>query len=252
MKPAMRVAALQFKPIRGELEVNRQRLIRLIEEAARQGCELVVAPEMCTSGYVFPDRQSVTPYCETREGDTHQLFSNLAQRLQISLAYGWPELEPQSQRLYNSAAICLAHGQTLFYRKRLLYEADETWAEPGDTPYPRWRTRGGLSASLGICMDLNDPRFRHFLREAKIRVCAFPTNWLNQDFQVWGYWAWCLQGTDTCLVAANTYGTEDAIAFRGESAILDGRVVLAWASLEGDEVLVADVPESPTPWDKPD
>ena len=241
------VAAIQFKPWRGAVEENRARLVDLITTAAQAGAELVVAPEMCNSGYVFPDRQTILPYCEVRGGPTHQLFSELGKRLGITLAYGWPERDEGSGRLFNSATVLFPAQEPLFYRKRLLYESDTTWAEPGDTPYPMWTTKSGMQASLGICMDLNDERFQDHLQAAGVRVCAFPTNWLDQGFVVWNYWAYCLRGSRTCLVAANTYGVEDETPFRGESAILDGRVLLGYAEPSGDDIVIAKIPPEPTP-----
>lgn len=247
------VAALQFKPWRGAVEENRERLAYLIRTAAEAGAELVVAPEMCTTGYVFPDRESIRPYLETRGGPTHQLFADLALELGITLAYGWAEIDSDSDRFYNAATVLFGDGRDpIPYRKRLLYEADTTWAEPGDTPYPMWTTKRGHQASLGICMDLNDDRFLYHLRESGVRLCAFPTNWLDQGFSVWNYWAYCLRETETCLVAANTYGVEDETPFRGESAVLDGRVLLAYAGPSGDDIVLAKVPLQPTPLPRPD
>lgn len=247
------VAALQFKPWRGAVEENRSRLSFLIQSAAEAGSELVVAPEMCTSGYVFPDRDSIRPYCETRSGETAKLFEELARRHNITLVYGWAEVDPETDLFYNSATVMFPdETPPLFYRKRLLYDADTTWAEPGDTPYPIWTTRAGLRTSLGICMDLNDERFQYHLREANVRLCAFPTNWLDQGFSIWNYWAYCLRETRTCLVAANTYGVEDETPFRGESAVLDGRVLLGCTGPSGDDIVMARVPSEPTPLPRPD
>jgi predicted amidohydrolase len=242
------VAAVQFKPWRGSVAENRERLSHLVRAAAKAGAELVVAPEMCNSGYVFPSREAIMPYCESRDGPTAQLFGGLAVELGITLAYGWPECEGPSGRLFNSATVFFSDGrEPLYYRKRLLYETDTSWAEPGDTPYPVWTTRAGLRATLGICMDLNDDRFVDHLRTAQIRLCAFPTNWLDQGFPVWNYWAYRLHKTATCLVAANTYGVEDETPFRGESAVLDGRVLLGYAEPSGDDIVLARVPTQPTP-----
>lgn len=247
------VAAIQFKPWRGAVPENRARLAQLIAASAQAGAELVVAPEMCNSGYVFPDRETILPYCETREGPTAQMFATLARDLGITLAYGWPEIEEGTGRLFNSATVYFPNGDApIFYRKRLLYESDTTWAEPGDTPYPVWTTRAGLRTTLGICMDLNDPRFTAHLRESDSRLCAFPTNWLDQGFSVWNYWAYRLHETRTCLVAANTYGVEGETPFPGESAVLDGRVLLGYADPTGDDIVMARVPPQPTPLPHPD
>ena len=240
------VAAVQFKPSRSRVEENRERLSGLVRVAAKSGAEIVVLPEMCNSGYLFPDRESILPSCEPRKGPTEQAFTALVKELGITLAYGWPEIEAGTGRLFNSATILFSDERPpVYYRKRLLYDADTTWAEPGDTPYPEWATPAGFSVTLGICMDLNDERFLEHLRNSQARLCLFPTNWLDQDFIVWNYWAYQLQQTRACLVAANNYGVEDETAFRGESAILDGRVLLAHAAATGDDIVLARVPLEP-------
>lgn len=246
------VAAIQFKPVRGAIEENRTRLVPLVEAAAAAGAEIVVLPEMCTSGYIFSDPEAITPYCEARGGPTAQSFATLAKRCGVTLVYGWAEREEPTGRLYNSATVLFPDERlSLEYRKRLLFEADTTWAQPGDTPYPEWRTRDGVLATVGICMDLNDDRFIEHLQTSQARLCLFPTNWTDQGMEIWGYWAYRLQGSIACLVAANTYGREDDTKFRGESAVLDGRVLLAHTGRTGDDVVVARVPPLPTPWPGP-
>lgn len=241
-------AAIQYEPVRGELERNRAQLIPLVRQAAAAGAELAVLPEMCTSGYLFPDRESIRPYCEHRNGPSVQLFQSEAEKCGMTICFGWPEVDPETDSLFNSAAVCCPDGTTLFYRKNLLYEADETWAEPGDTPYPLWRTPDGMLCTLGICMDLNDDEFIRHLIETETRVLAFPTNWLDQGFKVWNYWAWRLDGTKACLVAGNRYGVEDETPFCGDSAVLDGRTLLAWTEAKKDGVVLARIPVEPTPF----
>jgi len=101
-------------------------------------------------------------------------------------------------------------------------------------------------------MDLNDDRFIEHLRSTQTRVLAFPTNWLDQGFKVWNYWAWRLRDTQACLVAANRYGVEDGTTFSGDSAVLDGRTLLAWTGADGDGVILAQIPDEPTPFSAPD
>lgn len=244
----MLAAAVQFCPEWGQPDTNRARLLILIGQAAQAGAELIVLPEMCTSGYIFSDPQAVRPYCEGRDGRSVRLFQAEAEKYKVTLCFGWPEIDPTSGTLYNSAAVCRPGEAPLFYRKRLLYEADETWAAPGDTPYPTWTSGDGLLCCLGICMDLNDDLFIEFLKEQEVRVVAFPTNWLEQGFRVWDYWAWRLVGSKSCLVAGNRYGTEQATTFCGCSAVLDGRVLLGWTEAAGDAVVLAHIPAEPTPF----
>ena len=242
----MLVASLQFKPLRGKVAQNRARIGELATLAAQRGAELIVFPEMCTSGYVFPSRDLILPYCEARNGESVMFLSGLADSLGATIVFGWPESVANGAQLFNSAAVCRPGHEVLFYRKNLLYEADESWALPGDTPYPVWTSESGYRCSLGICMDLNDDNFVAHLVEQDIRVCAFPTNWLSQGIRVWDYWAWRIRDTQTCLVAANTFGREDDTVFCGESAILDGRIILSYGPVEGDNLLMARIPIRPT------
>ncbi|MFA5508240.1 MAG: carbon-nitrogen hydrolase family protein [Vulcanimicrobiota bacterium] len=243
----MLAAAVQFRPEWGQPDRNRAKLLLLIAQAARTGAELVVLPEMCTTGYIFENPDAIRPYCEDRQGRSVRFFQAQAEKYNLTLCFGWGEIEPDSGRLFNSAAVCRPAQEILFYRKRLLFEADETWAEPGDTPYPMWRSKEGLLCSLGICMDLNDDAFIAHLIAHQVRVVAFPTNWLEQGLRVWDYWAWRITGTRTCLVASNRYGTEQTTTFCGSSAVLDGRLLLAWTERTGDAVVSAFVPPDPSP-----
>lgn len=244
----MIVSAVQYRPIRGELEHNRARLAELAEQAALRESELIVLPEMCTSGYLFENRESIRPYCEKRSGVSVTLFQNLASTLGTTICFGWPEWDSVTDLFYNSAAVCCSDGTTLFYRKNLLFESDETWAESGDTPYPLWRHHDGHLCTLGVCMDLNDDLFIEHLLESEARIIAFPTNWLEQDVAVWDYWAWRLRSTKACLVAGNRFGSEDGTPFCGKSAILDGRTLLAWVDGGGEAIITAHIPLEPTPY----
>ena len=155
------------------------------------------------------------------------------------LVAGFPEVE--GDRLFNSALVLDPTGELRFvYRKTLLYEEDLHWATPGDSGYATFDTEAG-DFTVGICMDLNDDRFVAWCAQARPRAVAFPTNWVEEGHRVWPYWAWRLDGTGSALVAANSWGPEGHTAFRGESAIIDARTVLAAAPPTGDGVLRADL-----------
>jgi predicted amidohydrolase len=212
-------AAAQFRASKGDWQASASRLEALLAAELGQAA-LIVCPEMALTGYVFPDAEAAALVAEPVDGRTFELASRCARRHCSYFAIGYPEAAPDG-RLFNSALIVGPDGGLLRnYRKRLLYEQDETWALPGDTRYPLIETPFGR-LTCGICMDLNDDRFIDFLFEANPDIVAFPTNWLDQGFDVQLYWRWRLQGYPCWLVAANTYGVEDGIPFRGRSAILD-------------------------------
>ena len=172
----------------------------------------------------------------------------------------------EEDRLFNSTFIASPRGQLLCYRKRLLFEADKTWAHSGEdypmlemyrsdsdsiinrdqlsldepeAPYPLLNIFG-WRATVGICMDLNDIRFLKFCQQTEVELIAFPTNWLDEGHDVLHYWAYLLQDMERAtLLAANTYGTEDDITFCGGSAILQASppTLFGRAPSEGDYMI---------------
>lgn len=232
---------MQFRPDKGAWQASADRLEGLIQQAADRGAQLIVCPEMALTGYLFPDAAAAAQVADPADGRTFQRFSQVARRCGAYLVLGYPEA---AGALYNAALVLGPDGSLLAsYRKRLLYEADESWATPGDGLYPLLPTPFGL-LSVAICMDLNDDRFIDFLHEARPQIVAFCTNWIHEGFDIRPYWRMRLRGARCFFAAADTYGTESAppasCRFLGRSAILDpnGRT-LALAGETGDEVIVA-------------
>lgn len=245
----MKVAAVQFKADRNDRQGSRTRLLSLCAKAAEQGAALVVCPEMALSGYLFTDAADVSAVAEPAKGDSFAALSALAAQYGCTLVCGYPEVAagPNGSRFYNSAWIIGPDGSLLYnYRKRLLYLADETWAEPGNTPYPVLNLPWG-TLTAGICMDLNDDRFASFLQRAQVQIVAFCTNWLEEGLDLHGYWRYRLLGVRSVFVAGNTYGREvrkghDDTEFAGQSAIIDARGrIVAKAKATGDAVLCVEV-----------
>jgi predicted amidohydrolase len=235
----VRVAAVQFKATKGDWATSIARLSSLCREAAK-GSDLVVLPEMAATGYVFASPADIAPFAELARGPTFEALAPIARAAGCWIVCGFPERD--GGRLFNSALVIDDQGELRFcYRKTLLYEADETWALPGDSGYAVFETRAG-SFTVGICMDLNDDRFTGWCRQTQPKAIAFPTNWLDQGEPIWGYWAWRLRGVQSALVAANTYGAEHDTRFIGASAIIHGRTALDAAEREGDQVIRAVVP----------
>jgi len=232
----MQVSAVQFKPRRGQKAAALQALGALVDQAA-PGADLVVLPEMAAIGYLFRTPAAARAVAEAPEGPTFQALAPLAKAHRAWLVAGFAE--DAGPRLYNSALVIDPDGAVAgVYRKTLLFPPDYWWAEPGDSGYLAFDTDAGRFG-VGICMDLNDDRFVTWARSARLDALAFPTNWVQEDGDVWGYWRARLHGVDGALVAANTYGPEGPIAFRGLSAILRRGEVLASAPATGDAVIRA-------------
>ncbi len=240
----MRVSAVQFKARREDLDASRAALVALADRAAARA-HLCVLPEMAVTGYVHPSADHVRAVAEPPEGATFEALAPIAARHGTWLVCGFPELSGDS--LYNSAMIVDPGGGLAgIYRKTLLYEADLPWATPGDTGYQRFECEAG-AFGVGICMDLNDDSFTEWVRSADLRAVAFPTNWIDEDHDVWPYWAWRMADSGAALVAANTWGSEDGTRFRGLSAVVDGYTIRAAAPASGDGIIGCTLPATDWP-----
>ncbi len=248
----MRLAAIQYKPPHGRPGIARDAMLALADEAGSAGAELIVFPEMATTGYLWQSPRELLPHAEPARGPTFRGLSDVARRHAATIVCGLPErftypeaLDPEAKgrritRLYNSAIVITPEGAlATCYRKVLLFEADRRWASAG-------RRRLLCPTPLGpmapaICMDINDPAFVRFLLLEAPAVVAFCTNWIAEGEPVHPYWRERLFGWSGWFIAANTYGPEGDVVFSGESAIIapGGRVV-AKAPPEGDHILIAD------------
>ena len=259
----MKLAAIQYRPPKGKPEQARKELLRLIEAAGREGADLVVCPELATTGYMWDSPQELVPHSESPRGPTFQMLSAAAKKHHSWIVCGFaerflhhPDQDPGGQgrrmaSLFNSALVVTPEGNlATCYRKVCLYEADRNWANPG------WR-RPVCPTPMGrvapaICMDINDPKFADFLQDTHPDIIAFCTNWIEEGQPVHPYWMQRLSGWSGWLVAANSWGEDRGVEFCGRSAIVapDGTIV-AQADTEGDEVLLVDVQQNPMEWLSP-
>lgn len=236
----MKLAAVQYRPPKGEPELARPALAALVDEAGQQGAKLIVCPEMATTGYVWDSEAEIAPHAEPARGPTLAALAPVAAKHGAMVVCGFAEQAEEG--LYNAALVIGPDGALLScYRKVLLYEADKTWSRAGQQRVAL-RTRLGLVAPA-ICMDLNDDGLVMMLHRLGVEILAFCTNWVEEGLDVHAYWRQRLRGWRGWLVAADTWGRDRGTLFAGRSVILGpGGVALAELGREGDGVIVAEVP----------
>ena len=73
----MRIGCYQFTPAYGEVEGNRARLVQLLGAGPPDGrpLDLVVLPELCTTGYTFGSRDEAVRLSEPADGPTSASLS---------------------------------------------------------------------------------------------------------------------------------------------------------------------------------
>jgi predicted amidohydrolase len=174
------VAALQLAPVLGDFAGNRTRAAAAIRQALDSGAELVVLPELVTSGYVFATVDEVRSVAIPRD---HEIFAEwtalAASRTGAVIVGGFAE-SGDDGKLYNSAAVVDADGVRAVYRKVHLWDQEKRFFTPGSESPPMVQTTHGRVGVM-ICFDLEFPEWTRIVALAGADVLAVPTNWPHME-----------------------------------------------------------------------
>jgi len=166
---------VQLTPTLGQLDTNLHRIREHVREAAHDGVDLLVLPELATSGYLLTPEEARACAQDGDDPVFAELTSALSERLTVVFGF----IEREDETLYNSAVV-LRHGHDpVIYRKLHLWGTEQDLFVPGNDPAPVLETNFGRLGIL-ICYDLEFPEMlrTHALRDAD--VVAIPTNWTRQ------------------------------------------------------------------------
>ena len=170
-----RVVCQQFAPRIADLPANHERSVRAVAEAVDAGADIVVLPELVTSGYVFESSDEAAAVAIT---PGHAVFADWAAEAARGSAVvvgGFCE-QGDDGRLYNSAAVVDGSGVLGVYRKTHLWDREKLFFQPGAEPPRVFDTPAGRIGVL-VCYDLEFPELTRLLALAGAELIAVPTNW---------------------------------------------------------------------------
>jgi predicted amidohydrolase len=278
----MKVSVLQFKP---KLLDKAHNLGRLSEMLAGIKTDLVVLPELATSGYVFNSPQEVLSIAEEAgNGESFELFSALAKEKDCSVVFGFPELDSSFQspsssflsptssflrkqespkpneipeqarneeintpKLFNSCALINPDGTWKVYRKTHLFYREKLFFSPGDSGFFVCEAKDGVKIGMMICFDWQFPEAARTLALKGAQLICHPSNLVLP---------WCQQAMKTrslenrvFSLTSNRIGKEgegeNELNFTGASQILNSKGELL-ASLSTTEEGITTVEIEPT------
>ena len=180
---AVRIACRQLAPRVGDLEGNRAASVSAISEAVTHGAEVVVLPELVTSGYVFASRDEAASVAIAAHD---ALFSEWAAEVALvpagrGVVIGGFCERGEDGRLYNSAAVVDSSGVRAVYRKVHLWDREKLFFEPGDQPPPVLDLPVGRIGVM-ICYDLEFPEMPRMVALRGAELIAVPTNWPRSEW----------------------------------------------------------------------
>jgi len=237
----MRVGFLQFFPAFGETGRN----TGLIAEAvAGADADLLVAPELATSGYLFTGREELLDLSEPVPGPTSVRLLEAVRSSGCALAYGFAERS--GREVYNSAVLLGPGGLLGVYRKAHLFSGEKRLFAPGPGPegFPVFQA-AGTTAGLLVCFDHLFPEAARTLALAGARVVCHPSNLVLPEY---GQLTTRVRALENRVfwILANRCGSETrggkTLRFTGESQIVaPGGEVLARAPADRDALEVVEI-----------
>ncbi len=240
MAQILKAGFIQTCPEFGQVENNRRQIADLLEKS---DADLMVLPELFTTGYQFTDRKEVAAFAEAiPEGPTTGFLIDQARDKKVSLVAGLAEREGNA--LYNSAVVVGPGGYLGKYRKAHIFDMEKDLFEPGNLPLPVFDI-GKARVGVMVCFDWRFPETARTLALGGADVIAHPANLVLPHCPS-AMITRCLENR-VYAVTADRVGIEkripgESLKFIGQSQVVDpDGCVLYRASADGEEMKVIEI-----------
>ncbi len=167
----MKIGIFQFAPEFGNVPANLEKIAHAIDGA---DADLVVLPELCTTGYQFVSDQEVRSLAEpVHGGETVRRLESLCRKNKFYLVAGIAESADGG--CYNSSVLVGPEGWIGTYRKVHLFHEEKLWFRPGNLGFGVWET-DSVNVGMMICFDWIFPESARTLSLAGADVLCHPAN----------------------------------------------------------------------------
>ncbi len=238
MSRPVRLAVLQAA-FGDDMAANIRTVETLIRDAARDGANVILAPELFQGPY-FCKTEETRFFADAYPYETHPVVTALAPlAAELGVVLPLSIFERAGPEYYNSLVMVDADGRVMgLYRKSHIpdgpgYE-EKFYFRPGDTGFRAWSTRFGR-IGVGICWDQWFPESARAMMLEGADFLMYPTaigsEPENAGLDTAARWRRAMVGhavsNVTPVAAANRIGDEDGQVFYGTSFICDdgGEVV---------------------------
>ena len=255
MNPAIspvRIAVVQFDPQVGtqHCQTNLQNSLQLAQQAAKNGANLIVLPELANTGYLFSSRQDAFKHAEVvPDGPSVRAWIDFARQHQVYLVAGLAEQE--GMRLFDTAVLLGPDGFIGKYRKAHLWNKEKLWFTPGDLGFPVFETPIGRIGLL-ICWDIWFPEVPRLLSLQGADIICSLNNWVWTPSPLFDDAGKCMASyltmtaahvNNVFIAAANRIGEEQGERYLGCSLIAgtNGWPIGKVAPADEQTILYADI-----------
>ncbi|MDD3050109.1 MAG: beta-ureidopropionase [Candidatus Cloacimonetes bacterium] len=235
-----KVGYCQFRPEFLGVEKNLQKMVSMISTVE---ADLIVFPELATSGYLFSSKEELAKVSEqAQKGETAELFTQLAKEKRTNFVIGFSEI--CNGKFYNSSMLVRPDGEIFIYRKTHLFSEEKLWFEPGDTGFQVVEIAKGIKVGMMICFDWIFPESAGTLARKGAQIICHPANLVLP---------WCQKAMVTrsvenrvFTITANRIGEEKnasgSLEFTGQSQVTSIRgEVLIQSGTDSEEIIVTKI-----------
>ncbi|MFQ5427780.1 MAG: nitrilase-related carbon-nitrogen hydrolase [Thermodesulfobacteriota bacterium] len=171
MKKTMMAGFIQNDPGFGQVEDN---VSAAVGEIKSLGADLVVLPELFSTGYQFRSKTEARGLAEEiPSGPTTEALIEAASSSGTIIVAGI--LEKSGKKLFNSSVLISPDGFTAVYRKAHLFWREKNIFSPGDTPFEVHEV-DGVKLAMMICFDWYFPEVARTLSLKGAEVICHPSN----------------------------------------------------------------------------
>jgi predicted amidohydrolase len=157
-----------------DLDSNHRMIIDAIAEATSAGAQILILPELATSGYVFDSIEEVDA-CAITPDDPRVSEWAAAIHGDAVVVCGYAERGPDGT-FFNSALVFDAGGVLATYRKVHLWDREKLFFTAGSSPAPVVETRFGRIGVI-VCYDVEFPEYTRRVAMDGADLIAVTTNW---------------------------------------------------------------------------
>ena len=232
----VRIGYVQMEPRVGEGEENRERVRRAV--LAAPAADLLVLPELASSGYNFRDPTESAKLAEPVDGPFVHVLRDLARDRGTALVAGFAERD--GAQIFNSAVLVRPDGGLGLYRKLHLFLDEKDHFAPGDLGLPVFDL-GQVRIGLLVCFDWQFPEAWRTLALRGADIVCHPSNLVLPGLAQRAIPTHALLNR-LFVVTANRVGTERGLRFTGRSIIANPRgEILAEAAETAAESRVVEI-----------
>lgn len=237
----LRIAVVNIQPVWGDKKANTDKIVSYAKEAADNGAQLILFPEMSLTGYALDkdanikrtDRMQVR-LAEEENGPTAQKIAAIAKEKKVYIVYGFPEKKgPKATDVYNAALAAGPKGIIGSYQKIHPVLSEGAWCKTGTDPFIFKSPWGPIGIS--ICYDTyNYPELSRYYAASGVRLM------LNPTATSWGYRSEkdLINGfpkNDGKPIDGNNIAWANRFKNRIEGTVVQSTIYVATANLVGAE-----------------